>query len=88
MWRQIKHSTDRSRRSRPRPQRRAELLGGPLDGLTVGEPWEAYVQFILVPSDGSYGGPYPVHTYLYDRAAGQYRYGGCGVQAPPATAAR
>jgi len=59
------------------------LIGGPLDGGAVGEPLEMYAQFILVPSDGSYRGPYPVHTYVYCRETDRYHYAGSGVQAPP-----
>ena len=61
----------------PRP-RTDELMGGPLDGLTIGRPLEPVVQFILLPKKRT-PGSYPVHAYRYVRPTGRYEY--CGHQA-------
>ena len=55
-------------------QRTAELIGGPLDGLTIGQPLEPYAHFIFVPTDGSFQGPCRVHTYTFVPTLGRYRY--------------
>ena len=88
MWRRIEYNPARSRQIGRTPAKKAELIGGPLDGLTIGGPPEPYAQFILLPTDGAYRGPYPIHTYRYDPQTGRYFYGGRGVQAPAPRAAR
>ncbi|MFW6145700.1 MAG: hypothetical protein ACOC7R_00035 [Planctomycetota bacterium] len=68
---------------RTRPRRRVELIGGPLDGSTAGEPIEPYAQFILVRADRPGSGPFPIHTYRLDPAGDRYHYCGSRVQSVP-----
>ena len=62
---------------------RAELIGGPLDGLVVTEHLEPHIQFIIVPNDRTYTGPFRVHTYRYVSRTGQYLHCGHPVHALP-----
>ncbi len=82
MWRRVNGYELRGGRRTGRP-RRVELMGGPLDGSTAGEPIEPYVQFILVPVGRGGSGPFPIHTYRLDPADNRYHYCGPRVQAVP-----
>ncbi len=66
-----------------RTHRTAELFGGPLDGGTVGEPLDRYVQFLLIPKDRASRGPYPIYTYVYIPGLNRYSFCGWGAPALP-----
>ena len=82
MWRRVNEHDLRPGRGTRRP-RLVELIGGPLDGGTAGEPIESYAQFILVPPSHPGSGPFPIHTYRLDPADDRYHYCGLRVQAVP-----
>jgi len=82
MWRPMNGQELRPGRRAP-AARQVELIGGPLDGGSAGEPIDPYAHFILVPADRHSDGPFPIHTYWLDPADSRYHYCGPRVQAVP-----